>query len=355
MADEIVLRDGFDAYNGLDGATGLQSQWTIDVYNNMSMTPGRFGGQALRCRMDGYNRQYSVSKAASAAVGTFALGFAFRPSAVNYTLDTNIGSHVTLLDGSGFQLGLRFRSDGSIEFGRVTAANAMTVLGASVPGLLLAADWNYFELESLISDSTGTGRVYLNGDPTPVIDVSNIDNKNTANATIDGIMLGPTNANATAGAYLDFDDLYLKNTDSRLGPRKIETLYLSGNGAHQDFTPSAGADNAALLDESQVDATDYVTGSTVGQYDEYVLAALSGVPDAISEVNLMGWMMSTDVATRAMALGIDSGGTVDNGSDHYLSNALRKYDAPRALDPNTGLAWTAAGVNALIPRPIITV
>lgn len=350
-----IFRDGFDAYNGSGGDTGLASYYSVLQDNGGSLTAGRFGGQALRTTRVTNSSQNNLVRNLDAAVSAFAVGFAFRVDQFNTLLSpSNGGSHLQLFNGSTYQLGLKLIDSGAIQVVRHINNSSITVLGTS-SAVILANDWNYIEWEGVISDASGTSRLFLNGDPTPILNLSAIDT-NVTGGIVDRIGFGNSTMQSGGTApNLDFDDAYVEDTDTRLGPQKITTLRLTGNGAHQDSTPSTGTDRAALLDETTVASTDYVSMSSVGQYDEYALGDLSFVPDSIQEVNMMGWMQSTDVASRALALGVDSGGTVNDGANHFLTNSLKKFNTPRALNPNGSVAWTQASVNALVPRPIVTV
>lgn len=350
-----IFRDGFDAYNGAGGDTGLASYYSILQSNGGSLTAGRFGGQALRATRVANSQQCNLVRSLDAATGAFAVGFAFRIDAMSTLNSGGVeGSHLQLLNGTAYQLGLHFADSGAIQVRRMTNNQGYVLLGTSA-AVILAGDWNYIEWEGTINDASGTSRLYFNGDPTPILNLSGIDTNNSG-GVVDRIGFGTSymSSGGTAPNF-DFDDAYVEDTDTRLGPQKITTLRLTGNGAHQDSTPSTGTDRAALLDETTVVSTDYVSMSSVGQYDEYALGDLSFVPDSIQEVNMMGWMQSTDVASRALALGVDSGGTVNDGANHFLTNSLKKFNTPRALNPNGSVAWTQASVNALVPRPIVTV
>ena len=82
-----------------------------------------------------------------------------------------------------------------------------------------------------------------------------------------------------------FDDEYL----SMVPERRVETLYPNADGATLGLTPSTGTDHFALIDEAQMDASDYLAGSTVGQMDEFQLTDLSNIPRSIDGVKVVGY------------------------------------------------------------------
>jgi hypothetical protein len=112
---------------------------------------------------------------------------------------------------------------------------------------------------------SGAVRVYVDG--AKVLDLPGSIPSSSANQI--GIIQGYGNSSAT---YL-FDDLYVIDTATRLGERKITVLTPTADVA-KAFTPSTGTDNYACLDEAVPDTTDYVTASAPGATDTYELSDL---------------------------------------------------------------------------------
>jgi hypothetical protein len=110
------------------------------------------------------------------------------------------------------------------------------------------------------------------------------------------------------------------DTDHRLGERKITVLTPTADVA-KAFTPSTGTDNYACLDEAVPDTTDYVTATDPGPPTP-MNCPIWSTPAVIDAIQLTAMARKTDAATRALALQVVSGGTVDDGPNLYLSSSF---------------------------------
>jgi hypothetical protein len=165
-----------------------------------------------------------VYRALSAPTSTFSFGLAVQMSAFSAS------PFVWLLDPTGaYQFCLRTDSLGNLIACRASARNAQTDLGRTGAPVLHAGTWHYIEVEGVIGDS-GAVRVYVDG--AKVLDLAGVDTQQQANAQIGIIQLGYSNSSAT---YL-FDDLYVIDSATRLGERKITVLTPTADVA-KAFTP----------------------------------------------------------------------------------------------------------------------
>lgn len=347
----LTLIDGFDLYNGTGANTGLAAKYTVaqsGTGSGMSLTTGRFSGQCLRCTIGASsNQNVNVSRLFTAA-GSVSMGFAFRRSSMGDSLPI-----WWLLNSGTYQVGLMSNADGSLTAGRYTAITTSTALGSSSPGVILLNTWHYIEIEITISDTVGVFKVYVDG--VQVINLTSQDTRNGTPTTVDTYMLGSNKSPVGAGANLDYDDLYLTDAATKLGERRVETLYPTSDVA-QGFARSTGSTNYTLVDEAQVNGdTDYVQGSSVGDTDTYGLGDLSSTPSAIDGVQLAAFAMKTDAGSRSIALQAKSGATTSDGSNYTLAASYGKFERLLTTDPNTGSAWTASAVNALQGGPKVTV
>jgi hypothetical protein len=112
--------------------------------------------------------------------------------------------------------------------------------------------------------------------------------------------------------------------------------------------------NNTLVNEAQQDgATSYVFDSTVGHADLYAMTPLASTPQSIVAVTIRGFMAKSDAGTRAGALQLKSGATTVQSTPLFLStNFLWNYRTD-LVDPNTGVAWSAAAVNAAQIGPVV--
>jgi len=119
---------------------------------------------------------------------------------------------------------------------------------------------------------------------------------------------------------------------------------LSGNLIEGQITLSG---NATCVSELNVNAdTDYVFSGNVNDADLYDMAELAYVPAAIVGVVSKIYCKKSDAGARNGQLLLKSGATQVTGTDTPLSSTYTYLSRVDAVDPNTGAAWTAAGIAA---------
>lgn len=353
MANEILFREGFDTYDGVQANIGLQSKWTSSVPSCYTTVPGRFGGSAVRYDKGGgtlYPYLRGTLDANSAS--DWACGFALRVPVLG-AANNSAGFDVRFLGPSAtYELGLRWTILGEIQFYRITSTNSGTLLATSDPGVLISDEWTYLECECVMSNTVGEFRTYQDGNPTPVLSVSAADTI-TTNNSIRYIDVGCSSV--TAGPDLsDYDDMYFKNTATRLGPRRILTLAVDGDSTPLNWTPLTGTSHYPMVDEIPANVADYIRGSAVGDVDRFTFAGMTVNPLSIDEVNVICYAQKNDAATRAIDFGLTSSGN-DSTKQWYLQTAWGRNEFPVALDPNGGIAWTRTAVNAALGKVEVTV
>jgi hypothetical protein len=92
----------------------------------------------------------------------------------------------------------------------------------------------------------------------------------------------------------------------------------------------------------------YNASSTVSNQDTFTFASLSSTPASIYLVTLRGAMTKSDGGARTLDLVMKSGASTSLGSLSNISPPLSlSYQSSNYwVDPNTGLAWTATGLNS---------
>lgn len=352
----VILVDGFDLYNGTGANTGLQAKWVPLSDTTASMVAGRFTGQGLQVTT-AQNTTRLWARSIPAAVSSLAWGFAFKASALPTSSMLPICA-IRATNNTIYQVAIKLGLDGSLLAGRCTDVFFTTsTLGTSPAGVIAAATWHYIECELVIADGTsGSFKIWVDG--TQVINATSVDtrsNLSTNPADADTILLGTVGGNPSQGSTCIFDDFYAVNTNSRLGERRVETLYPTSDVA-QGWTRSTGAANYALVDEAQVNGdTDYVQASSVGAVDTYGFGDLTGTPATIDAVQVAAFAEKTDATSRSIALQVISGATTSDGSNFSLAASYGKLERLLTTDPNGGGAWSASAVNALQGGPKVTV
>jgi hypothetical protein len=353
----VVDFEGFDMYNGTGNNTGLGSRHQITSGTGvaLSMIAGRFGGQAFRVS----NSQPATQRGgalrifpAAATYSSFSHGFAFRQA--SFPSADTVAFQVVYRTTTTGHIGIMVTTLGAINVYRCSSLTAGTLIGSTPTDTISSSVWHYLEVEAVISDTVGEFRLYVDG--VEKLNLSNVDTRNGASTTIDGVYVGnDVPSNATTKGTNDFDDMYFTDTATRIGERRIETLYPDSD-VTQVWTRSAGAVNFELVDETLVDGdTTYVQGTTVGDRDTYGLNNLSSTPATVNGVKFNAFSVKTDAGARSIALQAISGATTSDGPDYSLPASYSKQERLLLTDPDTATAWTAAGVNALTGGPKVTI
>ncbi len=332
----LIWMDGFDLY-----ASTAQMANRYSQPGGGSLVTGRFSGsQGWQCDQNGNGGL--VFSLPGAAHATLTLGFAFYISgAANFSTGKSL---VDFRNGSTTICKLGVKSDGALVFGRGDFTT--NLIAASSAGLLSTNGiWHYAEVVlTRASGTSGAVAVYLDG--TQVI---NEAATNTGASNIDRIVFGIDGAFSTTRI---FDDLYIMDTASRVGERRIDVLRPSADTADKDWVASTGVNNYAVVDETTFnDDTDYVSSATPGALDLYDLANLSFTPANITAVQVTYRARKDDATTREVRANIKSGGTTANGATRGLTTSYQTFFDLYETDPNTSAAWAASAVNALQAGP----
>lgn len=342
----VIFIEGFDYYNGMQSLIGLQSRWTQVGTLGVALAAGRFGGQGFQVRSAAGASSRQVAATIPTTGPNFSCGFAYK-----YNLTQTIG-------GPGFVY-VAWRLSGTIHLyfytstaGEVLMYGPGGLIGSSAAGVIVLNSWHYIEVSCLI-DNAGTLVVKVDG--ATVINVTGVDTLNGATAQINQMAIGYTDTDDRCGGFL-VDDIYMTNSTTSLGERRVECLRPSADTATKTWTPDTGTVNFSRVNETLVDGdTSYVETVTVGNRDLYSLGSLSSAPAAIDAVQLVGFGRKTDAATRAYALTAKSNGVDDLGTDNFLSSSFARSSRIMPTNPDGGGAWTAAAVNALQVGPKVTI
>lgn len=341
----LVAIDGFDMYNGVGAPSltvpSIRLKWTFLSTGGITLITGLRGtGQGLRINGTG-----AITRAFLAARTSFAVGFALRWNTM--PSDNTLMPHVFFMTAGGtYQWGFKVNTLGGIEVYRFSSNSAGTLLHQTLPGIVQAGTINYVEIESTISTTTGSIKIYLNGDTTPLINLTNINNANAgAGTSVGAFGVGANNGNFTG--QFDIDDWYEGDTNTRVGEGFVETLRPSGDGTIT-WTPDTGANNYSRMNETLVNGdTSYCQTGTLNNQDLQDLSDLATVPTTIFGVQLVNFARKTDAATRGIGLVVKSGGTTNVGASNVLTTTYGRFEKMHTVDPNTAAAWTAANVNAM--------
>ena len=129
------------------------------------------------------------------------------------------------------------------------------------------------------------------------------------------------------------------------------TIITSSVTCQVTITPT----NAGLVNEPLQDGTtSYVYSSNPTDADFYTVAPLAGTPAAVIAVVTRGFLEKSDAGARGAAVQIKSGGTTVASTATLLGTNFGWLYRTDVVDPATGVAWTAAGVNNATIGPVVT-
>lgn len=332
---------GFDHYANADLKTGVTPRFT-DAFVGTGITSSnpRNGSQCLRLS----SASDYVYLANLSNDVTNVLAGALRLEAFDAGRVFMAISDGSPLTAGNVQVGLAVNGTGKIQLftGRALgSASGGTQLGSDSTNALTLNTYWHIQLLVTVNGSTGIAQVWVNGDKTDWIDLSNVDTQSTANAYANAFGLG-----GVSGA-LSFDDVYF---DTQLnGDCKCTALSAStGNGTDTDSTPSTGTDRGAMVDDATPNGdTDYNAFASVNQKDTYNFAALTGtVNGTILGLNTHNFVKKTDAGACDARSKYLIGGVRYNGTTRSISQTYGYITDLTTVSPATSAAWTPTEIDA---------
>lgn len=314
----------------VDGASTV----TIGAYGRNSTNGLRLFHQA--------NQQARIRRALSSTPDTIIMGVATTISAMPATT----AGLLQLLDGATVQIDLRVGNDGTLSVYRGALG---VLLGSSAPGIIDPAVYHYIEIKAVIDNAAGSVEVHI--DEVQVIDVSGVDTQLSGTPQVTQIQLG---GGIDGGGNYDHDDLYVcddsgSNCNDFLGDSRLCFLPPTADGVHADWTPSAGVDHYAMVDE--VDPDDDATtndSATPTDRDSFDMDNLPiGVVGAVHAVCAVICSRKDDAGVRTLQPSVRVGGTDYDGASvnipsSYSYHTLYAWE----VNPDTAAPWLVAEVNA---------
>lgn len=333
----IIFMDGFEDY-GPAGTTGTTLQYRLSRHwGNIDSTSGSPDAQIVTGRGGGFalgegytSNEYSRSVDET---GELIVGFAFK---VSQWRKLCVFSYATFTTEQAY---LQVSVSGNIY----VYNNTNAVLGSTNNAPVRFNVWNYIEFRVKIGISDGEVEVILNGEQ--VINETGLDTGGHESSIINNFFLVP-------GADTKYDDLYLVDPNQAgvntfLGAISIKALHPEADTADADFTPSTGIDNYAMVDDTLVDGSEYLSSSTVGDLDLWDYEdAPAGTTVKCVQVRTAGWSTATFATYAAVCKsGVTEYEQQSRGlaTDNSILDCKSEY---LEVDPDTSVAWALAGFNS---------
>lgn len=337
----IKFADGFEQYGSVTDMDGTYLSITGVYGNDVILVTGRGGvGQALELRDNG-GVMIGANNLASGVIEFAGL----RMGAIGGNND-----FFQIRDSGTIHLEFRNGDDRQLKVYRGDASSGGTLLGDSGSKRLLDNVWYHFGIVYTINDTTGSVAVYVNDDPTPWINLTNVDTRNGANAYATNYLWYQPPGFQDG---FQLDDIVSSEGSTRVGDVRVSPFYPNGNGNYAQFTGSDGnsVDNYLMVDENATppgpDDTEYVEDNTAGNRDSYAFANASPTPLSVAGICLWARAQKTDAGSRSMKLFTRVSAIDYDADEEFPSQGVwTNFYYVWHQNPNTAAAWTPSDVDA---------
>lgn len=332
----LLLTEGFETYKDAAAVDLGAKKWTSGSSIEALFTSGAKTG-ANCARTPSLTKTVDVADehATFIAGACYKAGYNVETTLISFNSDANATNHVNLRRNVG---------------GTLSILRGTTVL-ATTTAVYITSDYHYFEMKATLHDTTGTIDVYVDSNPTPVLTFSG-DTKNAGTKTVFDTF------RILGGSFQMVDDIYLANGagaapfNTTIGEVRCYPLAPNGNGATQQGVGSDGnsVDNYLLVDEAagSFNGADYTGMFTPGNIDLYTIGNLGITTGQIANVEVAGYVQKSDSGAKSARLKLRTAATNYDGSTDTLTTAVwTPIRDEWKINPNTGLAWTIAEVNAI--------
>jgi hypothetical protein len=234
--------------------------------------------------------------------------------------------------------------------GQGDVANQFYVSDSTGVKATIAHTWtvngfDYFEVRCKVHGTAGEVEVNVNG--VQVYLATNLDTDASAGNIVFMRSVAPNNSTAR------YDDLYLATVNGSgvtdfLGTPHVYKLTPAAEGNSAAWTPSAGTDNALMVDETPEDGdTTYVEAGSAGLIDLYTLSDLPAGPNTVHGLTISTEARKTTADATTFDTVLRTDGTNFNSAAKTLTTSHAPFFDVHAINPDTSAAWTVAEVNAL--------
>lgn len=350
----LLWIDGFDHYTTTNGADFPDVEGGAYAVNHKFevRTMPELGGFGIRTTNFVGNAHEWGRKVLPSAVssGVLGVGFHYYLHTGELSNSSNTYGIVSFRSAGGAGLYHIGFSQGSNSFGTPTLSiyqgTNTTPIATSVSTL---SENTLFHIEVQIGIASGTGYIEARVNGETYVRADNLTTNGTAIAGVS--LMSTVNGNTSWNQGHYYDNLYIYDgtgsvNNDWLGERNVFTLMPDGDSLDQDWTPSAGSDGYAMIDEIPADdGATYVESTTVGDTSNFTVAALPSSNIAILGVQtvLKATKTGTDPATVSFGPQGDLGAAQAMTQDEY-----RYYHSISEIDPSTTNPWLLSDVNSLI-------
>ncbi|GMU26134.1 MAG: hypothetical protein AMXMBFR16_10390 [Candidatus Uhrbacteria bacterium] len=353
----LLFMEGFETVGTVNDVcsaniiTGLTSRWDA-VHTNSpgNSTVKLVGGQRRGTALQFTGGVVELNKQFGSNQQTWIVGFGFRRDGdppyghsqilqvVEYNTRGGGGEQISLyIGGSGAESGA--------NSGKIMVYYAGTRYTTNMPSTT-ANTWYYIEVKTtIVNANTGTVEVRLNG--VTAINAVNIDTSRTGNNYARGIVLCSHTLPWTC------DNLYIcdgtgATNNNFLGQVSVEVHRPNGDGATQEWTPSANVSHVTLVDNTvPINFSDYVETDTVNQTELFT----NNTWDMTT--NIYGIQISADVRAtgseaKKVQMVVEHTGNEVTANTYFATGPNSQVQALGIAEtvPGTSNAWTNSDLSA---------
>lgn len=346
----LLWMEGFDWIDTDTGDSALESAMlrryptaTMDYSTGSSIQTGRGGkGGCLSWRL--YFDYFNTPPLQSNVAGnTWIIGFAWLKPYYN----TSDGQFFQIKNAASQTVfGLSFideiflRVDGQAELGRY-------------PVLIKPQTWYYIEIKVTINNSpNGSWALRVNGNA--IDSATGVDTAYASDLSDSVRFIGFGNSGVAAN-QAKIDDIYVCDASGSLnndflGPIVVRNLSPDGDGDDEQWTTSSGTDSYALVNETSPadDDSDYIEDTTTGNRSIFTMGNVPSGQTGIVGVQQWTDCRVTDATSYTLKQTIKQNGSLYPSTGQSItSQSFAQYYDILETDPDTGVAWTESGLNAI--------
>lgn len=334
----FLMADGFD---WLAAAADITMRWDTSgsglLLVSAANTAFGVGG--------GFSFSSSSSLSKAWASNDATIFGSIRLKQVGGSLSTNY-AYVQLLDAAAPQVTIRWNEDTSITV--ASGAVGGTVLGTVAAGAFAANTWDSWQFKIVIHNTAGSVEIRRNGSGTNLLTLTNVNTRaGSTNAYANKVVVG---VNVSGHQFDDF----LLCSGSGAAPNDwtgdLRGFTEAPSGTAQSQWANTGGASSLVSVQTQDGDTSYIASSTVAQEDLYTFPTLASAgitPLVITGVVPFAIIKRSDSGSRTVSVRCKSGATDAAAlTDAAVPLTYAFRGTMLATDPNTGAAWTTAGVNA---------
>lgn len=343
-ADHNMTLQFIEGFELSTSANCYSNKW--QAFNNAgAFIAGRLHGTAAASGTPGTLTEWRTRSLG--LQNTWTVGFGMQHPAATVVDDTDVYPLI-VKRGTPAQIFFQWRKGTGNTF-RFDIYRGATLLGSTSD--FVSQSWHYFEFQFKLDPATGT--IEFRHNTNVDFTAGPIDTADTGLAGADVFEI------SMMSSALRFDDIYILDDQGTinndfLGDSVIEGRRPSGDGTPLDWSLDNGPGTFTNHWEGLDDTTcgtpqDFIFSSTIGHQDLLSFNALSFITGQVHGVMVNSSAVLDTTGSREYKHIARSGGTLYTGvgSSHTVASTSRQdfYDVLET-DPDTGVKWTIAGVNA---------